>query len=104
MQKIPGWSDTVKRLFDAVSSNRKLKVVLLGSASLPLQQGLADSLAGRYELIRVDHWNLDECERAFGWDLDTFLRNGGRAQPRVRPERLLLARPTSRSGLRGGCG
>ena len=67
VQKIPGWSNTVKRLFDAGRSKRELQVVLLGSASLTLQQGLADSLAGRYELIRVDHWNLDECERGFGW-------------------------------------
>lgn len=51
--------------------------MLLGSASLTLQQGLADSLAGRYELIRADHWDLGECEKAFGWDLDTFLKFGG---------------------------
>lgn len=77
IQKIPGWSNTVKRLFDATRSERALKVVLLGSASLPLQQGLADSLAGRYELVRADHWNLAECEVAFGWDLNMFIKFGG---------------------------
>jgi len=77
VQKIPGWSGAVKRLFDAGRPKRALNVVLLGSASLTLQQGLADSLAGRYELIRVGHWDLSECDRAFGWDLDTFLTFGG---------------------------
>jgi hypothetical protein len=77
VQKIPNWSVTVKRLFDAGRHERALNVVLLGSASLTLQQGLADSLAGRYELIRADHWTLAECEQAFGWDLDMFLKFGG---------------------------
>jgi len=77
VQKIPNWSSVVKRLFDAGRPDRALNVVLLGSASLTLQQGLADSLAGRYELIRVDHWDLGECSRAFGWDLNTFLKFGG---------------------------
>lgn len=77
IQKIPGWSRVIKHLFDAGRSKRALNVVLLGSASLVLQQGLADSLAGRYELIRADHWDLTECEKAFGWDLDTFLKFGG---------------------------
>jgi predicted AAA+ superfamily ATPase len=77
IQKIPRWSETVKRLFDEGRQKRKLKIVLLGSASLTLQRGLADSLAGRYELIRAEHWNLGECEQAFGWNLDTFLKFGG---------------------------
>jgi hypothetical protein len=77
IQKIPTWSGTVKRLFDEGRQERKLNVVLLGSASLTLQQGLADSLAGRYELIRAEHWDLGECEQAFGWDLNTFLKFGG---------------------------
>ncbi len=77
IQKVPGWSAVVKRLFDADRADRALKVVLMGSASLTLQQGLADSLAGRYELIRAEHWNLAECHEAFGWNLDTFLKFGG---------------------------
>ena len=77
IQKIPEWSSTVKRLFDADRASRSLNVVLLGSASLTLQQGLAESLAGRYEIVRADHWNLSECEQAFGWDFDAFLKYGG---------------------------
>ncbi len=77
VQKIPGWSQIVKRLFDEDRASRNLKVVLLGSASLTLQKGLADSLAGRYEVIHADHWNLKECRKAFSWDLNSFLKFGG---------------------------
>lgn len=76
-QKIPDWSRVVKKLFDEDRSSRHLKVVLLGSASLRLQKGLADSLAGRYEVLHAGHWNLTECQRAFGWDRMTFLKFGG---------------------------
>lgn len=77
IQKIPEWSTTIKHLFDSVRKERKMKVVLLGSASLSLQQGLAESLAGRYEVVFAHHWNLDECYEAFGWGMDDFLKFGG---------------------------
>ena len=45
VQKIPRWSETVKRLWDGDSrAHRPLKVVLLGSAPLLMQQGLTESL------------------------------------------------------------
>lgn len=47
IQKVPGWSERVKRLFDEDRESRRLKVVLLGSASLLMQRGMAESLAGR---------------------------------------------------------
>lgn len=77
VQKIPGWSSRVKYLFDQDRKQGGLKIVLLGSASLTLQQGLAESLAGRYEIIPAHHWNLSECEKACGWQLDDFLMFGG---------------------------
>ncbi len=77
VQKIPDWSSVVKYLFDQQRSARTLKVVLLGSASLALQQGLGESLAGRYELIPAHHWSLNECAHAFGWNLEQFLAFGG---------------------------
>jgi predicted AAA+ superfamily ATPase len=77
IQKIPNWSSVVKRLFDAQRSERRLKVVLLGSASLMLQKGLTESLAGRYEVVFSRHWNFKECHEAFGWDLNTYLKFGG---------------------------
>lgn len=77
VQKVTDWSEVVKRLFDADRGKRDIRVVLLGSASLSLQQGLRESLAGRFELIRAYHWNLSDCHKEFGWNLDTFLKFGG---------------------------
>lgn len=78
IQKLPGWSEQVKRLWDEDSAARKgPKVVLLGSSPLLLQSGLTESLAGRFEAIRVPHWSLDEMKRAFGFNLDRFLVFGG---------------------------
>lgn len=77
IQKIPDWSTVVKYLFDQDRSAHNLKVVLLGSASLTLQRGLGESLAGRYEVIPAHHWNLDECNHAFGWEMESFLKFGG---------------------------
>ncbi len=78
IQKIPGWSETVKRLWD--EDTRKglpLKVVLLGSAPLLVQQGLSESLAGRFEIIPVTHWSFPEMHNAFGWTLNEYIYYGG---------------------------
>lgn len=76
--KIPGWSETVKRLWDEDSrANRPLKVVLLGSAPLLVQRGLAESLAGRFERIHLPHWSFAEMRAAFGWDVDDYVFYGG---------------------------
>ena len=78
VQKVPGWSEVVKRCWDADTAARlALKVVLLGSAPVPVQRGLTESLAGRFELIRVPHWSYPEMQAAFGWTLDQFLFYGG---------------------------
>lgn len=50
---------------------------MLGSAPLLLQRGLTESLAGRFEQIRVPHWSLAEMGEAFGWTLEQFLYFGG---------------------------
>lgn len=77
IQKVRGWSETVKILFDRDRHKSNLRVILSGSASLSIQKGLNESLAGRYELIRCPHWGLDESHAAFGWDLTTYLKFGG---------------------------
>jgi predicted AAA+ superfamily ATPase len=81
VQKITGWSEVVKLRFDRARSKRSLKIVLLGSASLSLQKGLTESLAGRYELINAHHWSFAECHQAFGWSLPTYLAFGGYPAP-----------------------
>ncbi len=78
IQKIPGWSDTVKRLWDEDAANdRPLKVVLLGSSPLLIATGLTESLAGRFELIPISHWSYPEMREAFGWDLGQYVFFGG---------------------------
>ena len=78
IQKIPRWSDTVKGLWDADrAAGCPLHVVVLGSAPLLMQQGLTESLAGRFELIRVSHWSLSEMVDAFHFDLPGYIYFGG---------------------------
>ncbi len=78
IQKLPGWSETVKRLWDEdTAASRPLQVVLLGSSPLLVQRGLTESLAGRFEVIPVTHWSFTEMREAFGWNLDQYLYYGG---------------------------
>lgn len=78
VQKIPAWSESVKRLWDEdTRKNVHLKVVLLGSAPLLIQRGLTESLAGRFEIIPVPHWSFSEMHEAFGWTLEEYVYYGG---------------------------
>lgn len=78
VQKIDNWSEVVKREWDSDTRNRiNLKVVLLGSSRLLLKKGLTESLAGRYELIRMPHWSLNEMRDAFDFTLDEYIYYGG---------------------------
>ena len=78
IQKVPGWSATVKRLWDEDSARGSgVKVVALGSAPLLMQRGLSESLAGRFQVPAIPHWSYPEMRDAFGWDLDRFIFFGG---------------------------
>jgi len=78
VQKISNWASWVKRLWDEDSyAGRDVRVLLSGSSPLLMQQGLAESLAGRFETLPMTHWVWPECRDAFGWDLDTFIFFGG---------------------------
>lgn len=78
IQKIPRWSEVVKRLTDEDHrAQRPLRVVLLGSSALLMQRGLAESLAGRFELHRHPQWSFAECHEAFGLRLADYLFFGG---------------------------
>lgn len=78
IQKIPGWSETVKRLWDEDKrARRRLKVVLLGSSPLLIARGLTESLAGRFEVLPLSHWSFAEMHAAFGWSLDEYVFHGG---------------------------
>lgn len=78
IQKVHGWSEVIKKLWDEDTKNKtKVKVLLLGSAPLLIQKGLTESLAGRFELIPISHWNYVEMRDAFGWNLDQYIWFGG---------------------------
>lgn len=78
IQKIPGWSETVKRLWDEDSASKlPLHVIVLGSSPLLVQQGLTESLAGRFEVSPIGHWSFAEIKDAFGWNIDQFIFYGG---------------------------
>ena len=78
IQKIPNWSEAVKGLWDADRRHaRPLHVILLCSAPLLMPKGQGESLAGRYETIRLMHWSFAEMSAAFGFDLQRYVYFGG---------------------------
>ena len=59
IQKINNWSETVKAEWDRdTREKREPIVVLLGSSRMLIEKGLTESLADRYELIRLTHWTF----------------------------------------------
>lgn len=76
-QKVAGWSEAIKRLWDEdTASGSSVKVFLLGSAPLLVRKGLTESLAGRFEIVRVPHWSFAEMREAFGLSLEQYLYFG----------------------------
>ena len=77
VQKITNWAETVKRLWDEDSRNHiPLKVMLLGSSPLLVRHGTSESLAGRFEVLRLPHWSYTEMRASFRWTLDEYLFYG----------------------------
>ena len=67
VQKVQNWSEVVKKEWDMDSFNDiPIKLVILGSSSLLIQQGLTESLSGRFEAVYIDHWSYKEMYDAFG--------------------------------------
>lgn len=78
IQKLSNWSEVVKKEWDRdTREQRNLKVIILGSSRMMLMKGLTESLAGRFELIRMGHWDYVEMRDAFGWTLDQYIYFGG---------------------------
>lgn len=78
VQKAADWAESVKRLWDEdTREKRPLRIVLLGSAPLLMQRGLSESLAGRFEVIRLTHWSPAEMREAFGWSVEQAIFYGG---------------------------
>lgn len=77
VQKVRGWSETIKFLWDNRSAKFEIRVLILGSSALLMQEGLTESLAGRFFLHRCNHWGYSECRDAFGWSLEQWIYFGG---------------------------
>ena len=78
IQKVEGWSEVVKRLWDEERRTRgNVLPVLLGSSVLLVQKGLTESLSGRFFLHRCPHWSWPECRKAFRWSLQQWIYFGG---------------------------
>jgi predicted AAA+ superfamily ATPase len=77
IQKISNWREVVKKQWDEDSRNNlNLKIVLLGSARLLIQDGLSESLAGRFEVIHMTHWSYGEMKEAFGFSIEQYIYFG----------------------------
>lgn len=78
IQKISNWSEAVKGLWDEDHSEKlNLHIVLLGSSPLLMQQGLSESLVGRYENLDSYHWSYLEMSEAFNFSIDEYVYFGG---------------------------
>jgi predicted AAA+ superfamily ATPase len=77
VQKVSGWSESIKLLWDGRDPALDIRVLLLGSSALLMQDGLTESLAGRFLLHRCPHWGFAECREAFGWTLEQWIFFGG---------------------------
>jgi uncharacterized protein len=66
IQKIMNWSESIKKNWDADTKNNiDIRVILSGSSKLLIHEGLTESLAGRFELIKLMHWSYAEMQLAF---------------------------------------
>ncbi|NBP05850.1 MAG: ATP-binding protein [Bacteroidetes bacterium] len=74
VQKIPQWSEIIKRLWDARNEDAsQFNLLLMGSSRLLMQQGLSESLMGRFETLYLGHWDLAEMQEAFGVSTDEYI-------------------------------
>jgi hypothetical protein len=78
IQKIRNWSEAVKKEWDDDAfHDRNIKVLLLGSSRVLLEKGLSESLAGRFEEIRMSHWSFREMQECFDVSLPQYMFYGG---------------------------
>lgn len=60
-----------------INEPRNFIQVIMGASRLRLQQGLTESLAGRFETSYLGHWSFSEMRDAFGWGEATYVWFGG---------------------------
>lgn len=79
IQKCENWAEVIKMLWDQGQSQngKPVQCVLLGSSSLEIQKGLTESLTGRFQLIKVYHWNFAESHDGYQLNFSEYLKFGG---------------------------
>ena len=77
IHKVTGWGTVLKRLWDSKPADVDLRVLCLGPSALLLQEGLNETMAGRFFKHRANHWSFPECRSTFGWSVDEWIFFGG---------------------------
>ena len=77
VQKIPNWTESVKRLWDEdTAAGRDVRVVVLGSARLLIARGLTESWPGGLKSPGWATGAAAEMREAFDVSLDEFVFYG----------------------------
>jgi len=78
IQTIPRWSNIVKGLWDSDRRNGfPLRPVILGSAAWRMLIGMNESLAGRFNTLKITHWSFREIADVFRLSVDEYIFFGG---------------------------
>ncbi|MFN2114122.1 MAG: ATP-binding protein [Anaerolineae bacterium] len=82
VQRLPDWSQLLKAKVDEVKRRRlPIQVVASGSSALDLGHGSRETMAGRFERLRLLHWQAAEMAQCFNKDPDAaaldLVRFGG---------------------------
>lgn len=78
IQKVPGWSEVVKLLWDEDKRNKtNLRVAILGSSAVLIEKGLSESLTGRFETNFFPHWTYSEVFKLSSASIEQFSMLGG---------------------------
>ena len=78
IQLIPRWSNIVKGLWDSDRRNGiPLRPVILGSAAWRMLTGMNESLAGRFNILKITHWSFREIADLFRLSTDEYIFFGG---------------------------
>jgi len=74
IQKINNWSECVKKNWDRDTADKhQIKLIILGSSRLMLEDGLSESLLGRFEMNYLGHWNYAEMKKAFSFSPQQYI-------------------------------
>ena len=78
IQVIPRWSNLVKGLWDHDRrEDIPLRIVILGSAAWRMLIGMNESLAGRFNTLKITHWSFREITQVFRLNVEQYLFFGG---------------------------